>query len=202
LFEETGSYEIKDLIDNFPSKHGKALQKMWGKSGALLYKGQSLFQDGDLGPAYNGAMKAAEKYDGKELEVQIHFKGESDSADIEVDGMQECYLGYDRKRDVLYIGYDAWLSDESIEKAFDTVYEYATGERFDADNDEHHEEFRKWKSGKEYPGFTGLLFELSTTDGKRFDAELMEDAPGGFYQGIYNKSPEFKRLGLVDLRLD
>jgi hypothetical protein len=30
----------------------------------------------------------------------------------------------------------------------------------------------------------------------------MEDAPGGFYQGIYNKSPEFKRLGLVDLRLD
>lgn len=203
LLEEAGSYEIKDLVQNFPSTHGKALQKMWGKSGALLFKGQPLFKDDDLGPAYEGAMKAAEQYDGTDVEVQVYYEGDSDSVDIQVDGMQECYLGYDKKHDKLYIGYDVWLNDESIESAFDYIFKSATGERFDADNDDHNEEYRVWKSSKDYPGFMGFLFELSSKDGKRFNADLIHSEVGGFYKGIYNsKSGEFKRLGLTDLRLD
>jgi hypothetical protein len=38
-------------------------------------------------------------------------------------------------------------------------------------------------------------------DGKTFKADLIQDSAGGFYKGIYG-GHEFKRLGLVDLRLD
>lgn len=186
LLEEAGSYEIKDLVKNFPSKHGKALQKMWGKSGKLLYKGQPLFDGASLGAAYEGAMEAAEKINGEAIRISVYFEGESDEVDIEIDEMQECYLGYDKKQDKLFIGYDVWMNDESIEQAFDEVYKQATGERFDADKKDHEESYRAWKTGGDYPGFTGLLFELSSKDGRTFEADLVQDSPGGFYKGVYN----------------
>jgi hypothetical protein len=201
LLEEAGSYEIKDLVTNFPSKHGKALQKMWGKSGALLYKGQPLFKDGSLGAAYEGAMEAAEKMQGRTVATSLYFDGSSNDVELEVDEMQEVYLGYDKKQDKLYIGYDVWLNDESVEREFDKSFEDITGDRFDADNDEHSKIFRDWRNSKDYPGFSGFLFELSSKDGKTFKADLIQDSSGGFYKGIYG-GHEFKRLGLVDLRLD
>jgi len=213
-----GPVEIKDVIAHFPSKYKKVLQVLWGTH-RLTYKGQQLFTGressmddtaADLGPVYMGAIHAAEKAM-KKMTVPVDIQGMPDvllndenvrrkhgnlesEIESEIDESQECYLGYDPKHDQLYIGFDCWLNDEAYN-------EFAN--QFDDSNPEIEKALNKvWKEFNEKK-FQGELFKLTSSDGKNFKAEEDDSVsgPGGFYKAVY-KSPGFKRLGLVDLRLD
>ena len=201
ILENETPVEIHDLVKNFPNTHKKALEKLWGGK-RLVFKGKTLFDHGDFGPAYRGAIKAAEKMQKRGLELNFHFRGADASTDVEISEMQEVYLGYDEAQDKLFIGFDAWLDDEAIEKVFDDLYQEAEGEEFDVDSNEPKfvDAWREFKN-KEGSGFWGLLFELESSDGANFTADPVHDEAGGFYRGIY-RTPSFKQLKLIDLRLD
>lgn len=199
--EAPDSFEIKDIIKNFPNKYEKMLSALWGKD-KLTYKGQKLFTESDLGPAYRGAMKAAEKAMKNiriELEVTDPKTGNNDLI-VEIaleEESQEVYLGYDQKSDSLYIGYDAWLNEEDYNEKYAYGYD-------DEDPDVEKAINKSWEVFKENRAH-GLLFKLETTDGVRFKAEevdaVHEHASGLFYQTIY-KAIKAGRVKLIDLRLD
>lgn len=188
--DKNKTYEIKDIVEFFPKGKEKLLQKFWGMDGGLTYKGQLLFTKNDLGPAYEGVIKAGEDYinDPDKFYVMVFDKLEVNASDA-----QESYLGYDPKDDTLWVGFDVWLDEESFNQEFDKKYprEDVEGEVFK----EAWEEFKK--------SFTGVLLPLKSKDGKKFkviESKTIE-RPGGFYKGIYNRN-ETKKLGLIDLRLD
>lgn len=195
--------ELKDLVANFPSMHGKAISKLWGGK-RLTYKGQPFFNGRETATVYDGAIKAAEKAM-KNLEVVLtvfHSNGKS-IVDQEytftgVDESQECYLGYDPKADKLYIGFDCWMSDEQYEKPFN-----------DESSKPDLEAAGPWKKFSELNSrMYGVLFELTSTDGKTFKADCVETGRkvknnktiGGFYPGVYENIGQHVKL--VDLRLD
>jgi len=106
--EESTSTELKDIC----AKRGyaKVIQKVWGDDDALTYNGKALFANNDLGPAYKGAIKAAEK--------KLEKKNDYNSS-------QECYLGYQPSQDLLYIGFDVWTenSDQDESEFLGILYE-------------------------------------------------------------------------------
>lgn len=218
-----GPVAVEDLVKYFPSKHGQAIEKLWG-SHRLTYKGKQFFTEegNDHGPVYKGAMEAGEEAAKKET---VNFQlepGQTDNhdwratiqdaedeglniptfeVDVKLDEMQEVYLGFQPKTGKLYIGFDAWTDHNDLDGEID---DYMNG--IDADepvrdaieNAIHHE--------MKDLGFFGVLVELSSTDGENFEAHDVVTEPGGFYRGIHNTrahgSHAFKHLGLIDLRLD
>lgn len=188
--DKNKTYEIRDVVEFFPKGKEKLLRKFWGFDGGLTYKGQLLFTKGDLGPAYEGADKAAEKYinDPDKFYVMVYNKLEIPAHDA-----QECYLGYDPKDNSLWIGYDVWLDEETFNQEFDKAYP-----REDVEGKVFKEAWEEFKNA-----FTGVLLPLKSTDGKKFKvvASKTIERPGGFYSGIYNRN-DTKKLGLIDLRLD
>jgi hypothetical protein len=201
ILESDAPVEIHDLVKNFPTTHKKALQKLWGGK-RLVYKGKTLFDHDDFGPAYRGAIKAAEKVSKRGLHLSFSFRDAVIEKDVDISEMQEVYLGYDESEDKLYIGFDAWLDDQAIEEAFDDLYRKSEGEEFDVDSNEPKfvDAWREFRN-KEGKSLRGLLFGLDSTDGEHFTADLVYDKVGGFYRGIY-RSPFFKSMKLIDLRLD
>lgn len=222
--------ELKDVIEAFPKHHGKALEKLWGGR-KLVWHGDRFFDHNELGDAYQKSLDAAEEFinDGYEAEVHMHVNAEQlvashddgededneqapGSADLSFqaglgdgDGgsRQECYLGYDPVKDKLYIGFDAWTSEDTFNEEFDKAFEEATGEEYDGDNEGHQEVFNAaWEEYKnEHLGFWGLVFEI-THSGDTYQAEeAFPPMAGGFYKGMYNL---FKRnhKNVIDLRLD
>lgn len=214
--------ELKDIINAFPRQHGKAISKLWGTR-RLVWHGMRFFDHKTLGEAYTKSEEAVEEYmDREDLNVELSFQldaskivvdnDEDDDApghaDVEVTqtldyhDMQECYLGYSPKKDKLYIGFDAYSSDENaFTEAFEKAFEEATGLHFDDSNEEHQEVYTDvWHEYSE-SGAYGVIFEITDFHGV-FDAEpAMAVMPGGFYRGTYAK---FKRThpDVVDLRLD
>lgn len=185
--------------------HKKIINKLWGTK-YLAYKGQTFFTSESIvggggstfGPAYNGAIKAAEKefkqieLDPIEVQNPKGKRNEIDNIKFE-NNFQEVYLGYDPKSDKLYIGYDAWAD---LDAAF-TKW----SNKFDDEDPEVEKVLDKvWKEIKDQD-FQGVLFELETKNGKTFSADVDDIEERGFYKGIY-KSPMFKHKNLIDLRLD
>lgn len=201
ILESDAPVEIHDLVKNFPTTHKKALQKLWGGK-RLVYKGKTLFDHDDHGPAYRGAIKAAEKAKKRGLSLSFRFRDAETEKEVDISEMQEVYLGYDESQDKLYIGFDAWLDDQAIEEVFDDLYRESEGEEFDVDSNEPKfvDAWREFKK-LEGKGLWGLLFELDSTDGEHFTADLVHDEADGFYRGIY-RSQVFKSMKLIDLRLD
>jgi hypothetical protein len=200
--------ELADVIKFFPKKHGEALQKLWGGK-RLVWHGMRFFDDGGLGEAYEKAEEAAKAYiaDGYNAEASLEVElPDGEMADVQWDALfeddevQEVYLGYDPKRDVLFIGFDAWTSDDEFNAAFDRTWEEETGEEHDMDNDEHQEAYNRiWKDYQDQNmGFWGLCFEISA-DMKA--EEALPPMPGGFYRGSF-KLLKSQNNNLVDLRLD
>lgn len=223
--------ELKDIVAAFPKHHGKALEKLWGGR-RLVWHGDAFFGHNELGAAYVKAEKAAVAYinDGYETEVNQQVEADdlvqsnleddednggnsySGSADFtwmagfgDQDGgeRQECYLGYDPVKDKLYIGFDAWVSEENFNSDFDKAFEEATGMSYDGDDEEHHAVFDKvWKEYQsEGYGFWGLVFEI-THNGDEYHAEEAEmPMPGGFYRGVFRQF-KARHPKVIDLRLD
>lgn len=207
--------ELKRLFgpgvsDNFSQK---ALAKLWGGQ-RLIWHGDKFFSDEQLGPAYQGALNAAEKIidDGDsdtEASIDINTDEMSDTMTWTVqfgrngDGQQEVYLGYDPIRDKLYIGFDAWASEEGFNEAFDKQFEEMHGESYDSDNESHDATFRD--TFKQYQeqgfGFWGLIYEISHNGGDYQAEEAMSASLNGFYRGMF-KEFKSKHPHVVDLRLD
>lgn len=214
LTEAHVSVELKDVIAAFPKHHAKALQQLWGGQ-RLVWHGMKFFEDDELGPAHVKAEQAAEEYiaNGYSADVNMDIGGTIDGeeyddsmrwdVEFDKDEKQECYLGYDPQTDKLYIGFDAWVSEDEFNSAFDKAFEEMTGEEHNLDNEEHQKVFNAaWEEFKnENYGFWGLIFEISF-DGENMEAEEAYPAlPGGFYKGVF---PSFKRQQprVIDLRLD
>jgi hypothetical protein len=214
LFEADVPLELKDVIAAFPKHHGKALQKLWGGK-RLVWHGKRFFEDGELGAAYIEAEKAAEEYieNGYNTDANMDIGGMIDGEEyddsmswdvqFESDEKQECYLGYDPKRDALYIGFDAWASDEEFNSAFDKAFEDMVGEEHDMDNDEHQAVYNKaWEEYKDGGfGFWGLVFEITMEDGTMVAEEALPPMAGGFYKGTMKLFKQ-QHPNVVDLRLD
>ena len=168
----------------------------------LTYKGQSFFTSSGFGPVYSGAIKAAEDLI-KKIKIPLDVIRPDDGSTEELDfklevNPQECYLGYSPASDDLYIGFDCVID---VSETWD---KWCDDEGFD-DSDRKIEIGlnKSWKEISKKTAF-GILLKLKTTDGKTFKAEDIDSVDGvggGFYRTCY-KSPAFKRLKLVDLRLD
>lgn len=188
--DKNKTYEIKDVVEFFPKGKDKLLRKFWGTEGGLTYKGQPLFTKNDLGPAYDGIIKAGEEYinDPDEFYVVVY-----DDLEVTASDSQECYLGYDPKSDTLWVGFDIWLDEESFNQEFDKKYP-----REDTEGKVFKEAWKEFQQS-----FIGVLLPLKSKDGKNFEVIKSRtiEMPGGFYKGIYNRN-ETKKLGLIDLRLD
>lgn len=214
LFEADVPVELKDVIAAFPKHHGKALSKLWGGK-RLVWHGKRFFEDGELGTAYIEAEKAAEEYigNGYNTDANMDIGGTIDGEEyddsmtwdvqFESDEKQECYLGYDPKRDVLYIGFDAWASDEEFNSAFDKAFDEMVGEEHDMDNDEHQAVYNKaWEEYKDGGfGFWGLVFEISLEGDEMVAEEALPPMTGGFYKGTMKLFKQ-QHPNVVDLRLD
>ena len=213
--------ELKDVIAAFPKNHSKALRHLWGGK-RLVWHGERFFDDGELGSAYTKAEEAAVEYinDGYETDTYIDvdfstfngrdgeirdtdFEWMTKFSDREGGERQECYLGYDPKRDKLYIGFDAWVSEEEFNSEFDTFFERATGEDFNSDRVGHQEVFdRVWEEYKNRKyGFWGIIFEISHNGGHYTAEEAMPPEPGGFYSKQFRQF-RARHPDVVDLRLD
>lgn len=66
-----------------------------------------------------------DSYDQAEGSADFDWKAEF--GDDQGGSRQECYLGYDPVRDKLYIGFDAWISEENFNSDFDDAFEKAAG---------------------------------------------------------------------------
>lgn len=205
----TAPIELKDLIENYPTNYMKMIHTLWGGK-RLTYKGQRFFDDGDLGPVYDGALAAVENTDSDTLEH--HFQLTDDkgvihetTASVSIHDKQEVYLGYNKNNNRLYIGFDVWL--DNLDEVFDELADECGYEVEDLDEPNQNsytsarqKAWKRFNDGNQ--GFLGMLFELTTNDGIHFEAELIMDMPGGFYSKNMYRSPMFKSLHLIDLRLD
>lgn len=206
--EENKTFELSELFKNLSVDDAeKAVNKLWG-SHKLTYKGSPFFTDSELGPAYVGAEEAAIEELKNDLEVTVTYESQSEDIrldDLGSDDVQEVYLGWKKETNQLYIGFDFWLKDDGADdgpvwKAFEKMYkdEYDKDLDIDDDSSKWHAEWREYMDNN---AFRGLLFELASRDGAEFSAELVFDRSKGFYRGIHG-APEFKRLNLIDIRLD
>jgi hypothetical protein len=217
--------DIKKLFNDVPPKtSAAALEKLWG-SQHLSWHGKRFFDEGDAGPAYVQAEEAARKYlaDGDlddiigdvtvdlspikdELADDVDYQYEYEfNAVFENDEstLQESYLGYDPKRDVLYIGFDAWSIDEDFNNGWDAKFEEASGIEFDNDNPLHEKILdTAWKMyHTKQMGYYGLVFEITDTSGSMKAEMAHPPMTGGFYGGMY-KMFKSENPNVIDLRLD
>lgn len=215
VFEAEVPVELSAIVQAFPKHHEKAFQKLWGGK-RIVWHGKRFFDDGDLGPAYKEAEKAAEEYikNGYNTDANLDISGEVDGEeyhdtviwDVQFsdDEKQECYLGYDPKRDTLFIGFDAWADEGEFNDAFDKAFEEMTGEEYNMENDEHQKIFNEaWEEYKTAGyGFWGLIFEISIdANGEMTAEEALSPMLGGFYKGMFKLFKQ-QNPNVIDLRLD
>lgn len=201
-----GPIELKDLIKYFPGNYAKAIQKMWGKD-RLVYSGMKFFDAGGLGEAYdkaNNSVEAAMKEEDFVVPVHIALPNGDDLGMVEFEydahvyDSQEVYLGYNSERDQLFLGVDAWLSEDDFNEEWDRKFKGEVGVEYNEDDEDHSALFHDaWKKYTNMHGY-GILFELSKD---LAHAEPVIMTQGGFYGGV-RKDPQFKHLALVDIRLD
>jgi hypothetical protein len=195
-----GPVEIADIVKDHDAKYAKKyLASLWGTP-RLTFNGEPIFDE-----VYEKIDSAVSSFvdQGHEVDISIPVEDPDDLGMDElnyrdtIEDQQEVYLGYNPTDEKLYVGIDAWLREEDFNEAWDREFENETGESYDEENDDHAAMFHSaWENYKNM-GFYGILFEIDSN----FDVEPVIEENGGFYKGIY-RSPRFKELGLVDLRLD
>lgn len=214
--ENTKPAELKDIVQLYPTKARQAILAM-SKKGRVLYNGKPLF---DVGGDFSNLFHVADEYASRyvkelefeksiplDIELEDDKYWESYDFEIRVDDAQEVYLGYRPSDNCLYIGYDVWLDENDFNENWDKQFKKNLGEEFDNDNEQHEKIFNKaWEYYKKHSANDGVLFKL-VPSGQGFKAyeELkssdLGDKGGMFYEGIH-RTPQFKTLGLVDIRLD
>lgn len=210
VLEGAPPIEISKIITLYPqAKLKDALDRLWGTT-SIAWHGKRFFDHNELGPAYQEAEDAAIEIieDNYTAECNLDIDGNIDGVDFsetvsweaEITDQQECYLGYDVKTDKLYIGFDAWTSEDEFNTAFDKAFEGAVGVEYNSDDEEHVEvynrAFKEYKS--ENLGFFGLIFEVDSS-GRAVDS--LPPMAGGFYKGTYRLFKS-QHPNVIDLRLD
>ncbi len=203
-----GPVELKDLFEpGRKEKFGAAyVKKLWGNP-RLQFQGRSILGgDDNLYEDINGiidgilsGMDPIEGYVPVEGTDELDMDGYEYEFTVEKGDFQECYLGYDPKDNSLYVGIDAWVSEDQFNAGWDDAFRRATGERFDIEDDEHANVYNSAFKEYQKQGFVGVLIHLT---GDPIDGGyIIEHKPGGFYRGIKHTSA-FAQYGLIDLRLD
>ena len=196
--------------------------KHWGKT-TLYWHGDRFFENDELGAAYEKAEKAAVEVinDGYNADVNMEidasalgdggedapgmadFEWQAEFGDSQGGERQECYLGYDPVHDKLYIGFDAWISDENFNNDFDAAFEKAAGVDYDADIEEHHAVLdAAWEEYQKQYAQWGLVFEITNHNGVYSAEEAFPPMPGGFYRGMFKTFKQHRSPAIIDLRLD
>jgi hypothetical protein len=191
------SFDVQELVKTFKNKAEieKHLRKLWGTD-KLTFKGQPFFKGNDDGPVMKKARAAADRELKGDVEVTFEYKNEMDEFTVTVDEAKLVYMGYAERTGMLYLGYDIWLNNEEVEEVFDKLYKAHTGQEYDYDDPKLEKEWRDFQ--KKNSNFFGGFIEVSSADGKKFDADTLVLEPNGFYKGV-KKERQFKSLDLVDL---
>jgi hypothetical protein len=211
VFEAEVPIELADVVAAFPKHHGKAFSKLWGTK-RLVWHGKRFFEDGTFGPAYKEALAVTDDYikDGYNTDANLDISGTVDGEDyqdtvtwdIEFSDTQEVYLGYDPKKDKLYLGYDAWATEDEFNSAFDKAFEEMTGEEFNNELPVHEAIFNEaWREFKHNFDFWGLIFEISMDGDSMTAEEAMSPMPHGFYHGVFKMFKQ-QHPNVIDLRRD
>lgn len=193
--------ELRDVIKNFPNKHGKALAHLMG-NGRLMWHGDKNFIE--------TAEEAVKEYSkSEEYGTECHLEFYDEDGDrhtisweekLDEADMQQVYVAYDPKQDKLYVGYDAWTETHAFEEAFNEYYEQKFGEEADVQAEELYEAARE-SYKQDGLGFWGLMFEV---DAHGNAMEARHPVTGGFYKSMYHNFKNTSLTGkrVIDLRLD
>lgn len=205
--KNAGPVEVKDVVDDrSPEIAKKYLRALWGKP-RLVFNGKPFFGLGSGDTVYDDIDSVLDEVKNQgfvvDMSLDVPDTDELDGFELTwkatVDEMQEVYLGYSPREDALYVGVDAWLSENDFNEAWDREFANETGEEFDHENEAHAAMFdAAWKEYRDM-GFVGILFKLEGEPIENAEEEI--SVPGGFYKGIY-RGNTLKHLGLIDLRLD
>ena len=231
---ENRDVEVKDLAAYFsPERFKKALdgdytkgrRGLWG-SPRLVYKGKRFFTDDNLGSVYMGAEEAAHDWveENEHLMTDTISTNYGDINDVEFELGQECYLGYDKQKDSLVIGFELQADHRTIDDGIEELLDQEFGEDEDEDEDDFDEddedaeerradraEDRRQKQLQrnvarremiEDMGMGGALFYLHSDDGENFTVvDTHIDTHHSFYEdgGCHDRATE---QGLIHLRLD
>lgn len=197
--EDAGArtYELTELISNFPKNHKLAIKKLWG-SGRITYKGKSILSMyQQLEEAAVKMMKGTDtEYSTVEMDIQ---NSDADPLQVIIGDHQECYLGYNVGDDLFYIGFDLWLNEQDFYDQFDKEYKkyYLKGKDYDSNPISTAAFDWYWKNHLAASGLYAVR-----TDGMSFTCVGGETRwPGLFYQKMYRQA-WFKDYKLTDLRLD
>lgn len=204
--------DLKDIVQFFPGQHGQTLTKLWGKSHLTWHKDR-FFVNGAPGPAYTRAEAAAKKYisrgyktdcmlnvevgkDFYELNFNVEFSDEHST------DPQECYIGFDPITDKLYIGFDAYVTEDEFNKAFDAAFKKTKDQEHNMNDLDHQKVFdtARYEYKKLHMGFWGLMFEITHKGGEYTAEEAMGPAPNGFYKGQF-KQFKVSHANVIDVRL-
>ena len=215
LFEaaNTQPVELKDLAAAYPKNLAKAVHAIWstrlhfqGKSWEEFYK-----HIDEMGEDF---IKESDGWFTKDFEIVYDgdddYLEESFDVNLEIDSCQEVYFGFSSKTpDTVYIGYDVWWNEEEVWQPFYKAFKKMMKVSYNEDDTQHEiiaDHF--WKE-QVLPGqMFGVLLKVKCSNGEQTKISVAINSSanigkkaGGFYKTIY-KSPEFKELGLTDLRLD
>ena len=200
--DTTNLVELGDLVKFYQNTYKKAMR---AKKGALTYKGQLVFGDGEDGPAILNAQNRVDRLlkrnAGIEVEIEMDLSRVEGSRkqhhaftfNSPIDDKSLVFVGYRPEDNGLYVGFDAWIGEAAFNEEWDREFKKATGQNFDDENPGHDHAFSSvWTKFKDEM-FFGLLYH---TSGLAAEEALV--MPGGFFKGIA-KSAIFKRLDIIDL---
>jgi len=207
------SKEFFDIIEFFPNKAQQAVTATH-MNGQLVIAGKPVHElISDMEDAVKQFVKSEYSNTLEEMyfhgEIEVDDDGENNgsievecSAELEIDEMQEVYLGYSKKSNFFVMGFDVWTSHDDINEAIEKALT----------ENEVPEEYRDELS-------MALLNDAPTMVGLSFDVEVSKDGnikvlgqqyipfKGGFYGGGKSRGVSlFKRIkndqDVINIRLD
>lgn len=196
--EDLSFGELRVLIDTFPRTWEKMLERLRGKPGRLKFRGLDIYDERGYGPAVRGVIRAL-KEDVKDghLQLEVHVAvgvGYNEMMNVHEE-VNIVRVFYRPSEDKLYLGIDAWVDGEEFNRHFDEVFERATGEEFDYDQDDHREIFDHAAQEFNKVGIYGMLISCDY-DGMKPMWELELEAAKGFHRGI---DPLIQNMDLIPL---
>lgn len=172
--------EEQETIDVRDCEEGKQIpHKYWPKG--VMYKGVNVFDT-----IYESDVVAdAEKRISENFDGSPDRYGKMTSEFIDIDWLQECYLGYDKKRDIFILGFDGNYSEDNPD--------------YDEDDEDSTEE-----EVIEGPCSPYVVIKVEVTDGKAECKIKKSDCV--FSDSWYSAKGGYKAVAkvdkLVDIRLD
>lgn len=203
----SGPIEVKDVAKYFPKNAQKAVRTLVEKD-RLVYDGKDIM--GELYDAILSAAKSAiDEDNGGIVMANFSHKWEDDNGKkqefdidevpVEIDDVQDVYLGYYPKGDIFVMGFDAWFNEEDF---WEEVEKEAKKQGVNR-NDQWDEVCSKlWKQVRDNRG-QHVRVEVKVKNG-RADAQDVESDNGIWYSSRSGGYGSMQRTypGILDIRLD